>query len=141
VIRFFDTSAFVKRYVEEPGSTMVRTALRSHAVAVARVTLAEAAAAVARAARAGALTEAQRDVILARLPEDFAKLSVVEIRPALVARVPALVVRYPLRAYDAIQLAAAGVIRQTGVSVEMWCADGELAAAAIAEGFRLVTPA
>lgn len=141
MIRFFDTSAFVKRYVEETGSSMVRTALRSHSVVVARVTLAEAAAAVARAARTGALTEAQRDVILARLPEDFTKLSVIEIRPALVARVPGLVVRYPLRAYDAIQLAAAGSVRQTGLAVEMWCADGDLAAAAMAEGFRVVTPA
>jgi predicted nucleic acid-binding protein len=77
VIRFFDTSALVKRYVEEPGSTMVRAALRAHAVVAARVTLAEAAAAVTRAARAGAIAEEQRDVILARLPMDFAKLQVV----------------------------------------------------------------
>ena len=89
MIRFFDTSAFVKRYVGEPGSTMVRAALRNHAVVVARVTLAEAAAAVARAARDGVVTEKQRDVILARLPEDFAKLQVVEVRPALVVMVPA----------------------------------------------------
>jgi hypothetical protein len=140
VIRFFDTSALVKRYVEEPGSSMVRAALRSHAVVVARVTLAEAAAAVARAARAGAVSEAQRDVILARLPEDFAKLQIVEIRPALVARVPAMVARYPLRAYDAIQLASAITVRQTGLAVELWCADGDLLEAAIAEGFRVITP-
>jgi predicted nucleic acid-binding protein len=101
VIRFFDTSALAKRYVEEPGSAMVRAALLRHAVVVARVTLAEVAAAVARAARNGSLTQAQRDTILGRLPADFAKLQVVEIRPALVARVPALVARYPLRAYDA----------------------------------------
>jgi predicted nucleic acid-binding protein len=140
VIRFFDTSALVKRYVEELGSPMVRVALRNHAVVVARITLAEAAAAVARAARAGALTQGQRDVILARLPEDFAKLQVVEVRSALVARVPALVVRYPLRAYDAVQLAAALSVRQTGSAVEMWCADGDLAAAARGEGFHVVTP-
>jgi len=29
VIRFFETSALVKRYVEEPGSAMVRGALRA----------------------------------------------------------------------------------------------------------------
>jgi uncharacterized protein len=141
VIRFFDTSALAKRYVEEPGSAMVRAALLHHAVVVARVTLAEVAAAVARATRNGSLTQAQRDTILGRLPADFAKLQVVEIRPALVARVPALVARYPLRAYDAIQLAAAVGVRRTGLAVEIWCADGDLAAAAVAEGFRLVTPA
>jgi predicted nucleic acid-binding protein len=140
VIRFFDTSALVKRYVEEPGSTMVRAALRAHPVVVARVTLAEAAAAVARAARAGGISGVQRDLILARLPQDFAKLQVVEIRPALVARVPALVARYPLRAYDAIQLAAAITVRQTGSAVELWCADGDLVEAATGEGFRVITP-
>jgi hypothetical protein len=140
VIRFFDTSALVKRYVDEPGSRMVRESLRLHAAVVARVTLAEAAAAVARAARLGAITEDQRDRILARLPEDFAQLQVVEVRPALVARVPTLVVRHPLRAYDAIQLASASVVRQTGIAVEVWCADGDLAAAARTEGFRVVTP-
>lgn len=39
MIRFFDTSALVKRYVGEPGSAMVRAALRAHPVVVARVTL------------------------------------------------------------------------------------------------------
>lgn len=141
MIRFFDTSAFVKRYVEESGSAMVRAALRAHAVVVARVTLAETAAAVARATRLGVISEAQRDVILARLPEDFAKLQVVEIRPALVARVPGIVVRYPLRAYDAIQLAAAITVRQTGLAVELWCADGDLAVSAMSDGFRVILPA
>lgn len=74
------------------------------------------------------------------MPHDFARLSVVEIRPALVARVPELVMRYPLRAYDAIQLAAALTVRQAGASVELWCADGELLQAATAEGLRIVTP-
>lgn len=140
MIRFFDTSALVKRYVEEPGSTMVRVALRAHPVVVARVTLAEAAAAAARAGRLSAITNAQRDAILARLPQDFARLQVIEIRPALVARVLSLVTRYPLRAYDAIQLAAASVVRETGTSVEVWCADGELVEAARGEGFRVITP-
>lgn len=140
MIRFFDTSALVKRYVEEPGSAMVRAALRAHPVTVARVTLAEAAAATARAFRLGALTAEQRDAILSRLPLDFARLSVVEIRPALVARVPDLVARYPLRAYDAIQLAAAITVRQSRSAVELWCADGELRQAAIADGFRVITP-
>lgn len=140
MIRFFDTSALVKRYVDEPGSAMVRASLRTHAVVVARVTLAEAAAAVTRAARSGALSGEQRDVILARLPVDFARMQVVEVRAALVARVLELVVSHPLRAYDAIQLSAAISVRQTGIAVEIWCADGDLAAAARAEGFRVITP-
>jgi len=67
-------------------------------------------------------------------------LQIIEIRPALVARVPDLVTRHPLRAYDAIQLAAATTVRETGTSVEIWCADGELVEAARGEGFRVITP-
>jgi predicted nucleic acid-binding protein len=59
VIRFFDTSAFVKRYVEEPGSAMVRATLREHPVTVARVAMAEAAAAIARAVRLGVIIKSR----------------------------------------------------------------------------------
>jgi predicted nucleic acid-binding protein len=69
--RFFDTSALAKRYVSEPGSAQVRATLRTHAVG-ARITYAELAASVARANRMGAISEAQRDAILARLAADFA---------------------------------------------------------------------
>ena len=140
MIRFFDTSAFVKRYVDEPGSAMVRAALRTHTIAVARATFAEAAAAVARASRLGVMNDAQRDVILDRLPVDFSRLSVIEMRRAVVERVPTLVTRYPLRGYDAIQLASALTLRQTGLAVEVWCADGVLLEAAAAEGCHVVKP-
>ncbi len=140
MIRFFDTSAFVKRYVEEPGSAIVRMTLRSHPATVARATFAEAAAAVARACRLGAMSEMERDVILDRLYVDFSQLSVVEMRRAIVERVPLLVTRYPLRGYDAVQLASALAVRDTGISVELWCTDAILLDAASAEGFRVIKP-
>jgi uncharacterized protein len=140
MIRFFDTSAFVKRYVDEAGSSMVRRALRTDAITVARATFAEAAAAVARATRLGVMSDQQRDMILDRLPADFSRLSVIEMRRAVVERVPILVTRYPLRGYDAIQLASALTLRQTGMAVEMWCADGVLLEAAAAEGCHVVKP-
>lgn len=103
-------------------------------------TSAELAATVARACRMAVITEAQRDVILARIGSDFSKLNIVEIRASLVALVPALVVRHPLRGYDAIQLAAALAVRATGRSVEFWSADATLCQAAVAEGLSMVSP-
>jgi hypothetical protein len=52
------------------------------------------------------VTETNRDAILARVHRDFAQMTVVEVRGAMLARVPALVVRWPLRGYDAVQLVA-----------------------------------
>jgi uncharacterized protein len=114
VTRFFDTSALAKGYMSEPGTTMVRATLRAHAAVVARVTYAELAAAVARASRMGAITEAQRDAVLARLTLDFSRLQVIELRASMLAIVPELVVRHPLRGYDAIQLATALHVRASG---------------------------
>jgi hypothetical protein len=140
VTRFFDTSALAKRYLTEPGSALVRATLRTSPVVVARVTYAELAASVARAARLGAITDDQRDAIFARLRADFTKLEVVEVRASLITLVPELVVRHPLRAYDAIQLAAALTVQKRGPSVEFWSADEVLCGAAVAEGLRVLNP-
>ncbi len=111
--RFFDTSALAKRYISESGSQLVRTTLRAHS---------------------------QRDAIMTRLAGDFARLNIVEIRAALVSLVPDLVLRHPLRGYDAVQLATALTIRASGQSVEFWSADATLCQAAATEGLRIVNP-
>jgi len=137
VIAFLDTSALVKRYVAEAGSTALRTQLRRRTVAVARIAQAELPAALARRAREGTLPETAFESILDRIERDFARLTVVEIRPALVRRVASLVRRHPLRAYDAVQLSAALTLAGRG-AVELWAADGDLLAAARLEGLRTV---
>jgi len=109
-------------------------------VTVARISYAELAATVARLQRAHALSLEERDAILARLDRDFTSMSVVELRTALLDRVPALVVRWPLRGYDAVQLAAALAVRDQGTSVEFWGTDNQLLAAARGEGLRIVRP-
>jgi len=137
VIYFLDTSALVKRYITAPGSAEVRALFRrSRRIAVARIASAELAAAVARQHREGVVAEATRDAILARLHRDFAQMTVVEVRAAMLARVPALVVRWPLRGYDAVQLAAALTLHATGASTTFWSSDGNLVAAALGEGLR-----
>ena len=138
--RFFDTSALAKRYIVEAGSPLVRATLRANEVVVARIAYAELAASIARACRLDAISEPQRDAILSRLAQDFSRLTIVEIRPALVAMVPELVVKHPLRGYDAVQLAAALTVRASGQAVEFWSADATLCDAANAEGLKTVNP-
>ena len=140
MIHYLDTSAFVKRYVHEPGSLAVRALFRRGIVAVARITYAELFSAVARAWHLGVLPEAQRTTIFERIEADFSDLTIVEIRSSILHRVPDLVVRHPLRGYDAVQLAAALAIQERGGSVRFWSADEQLVAAAQAEGLRAVVP-
>ena len=131
----------MKRYVEEPGSASVRRLLRRTRPAVARITYAEVAAAVARAAREDVIDQRHRDTILGRLDGDFASFTVVEIRRATLRMVPALVVQHVLRGYDAVQLAAALMIRREGGAVAFWSTDSDLITAARAEGLHGVVPA
>lgn len=138
MIYFLDTSALVKRYVAEPGSDQVRRLLRRKVdVALARITEAEAYAAIARAVRMNALTDDDRDRAFKQIAEDVAAARVVEIRGAVVNTVRDLVVRWPLRGYDAIQLSCALRLQSESLAVAFWTADGELAHAARGERMRV----
>ena len=136
MIHYLDTSALVKRYVDEAGSASVRSLFRGRQVATVRVAYAELAATFARLVREGHLDEDACDRIVARLDRDFAAMSVVEVRPALLRGVPGLVARRPLRGYDAVHLAAALTVRAGGAAVTLWAADEGLVGAARAEGLR-----
>jgi predicted nucleic acid-binding protein len=138
MIYFLDTSALVKRYVTEPGSDQVRRLLgRKVDIAVARITEAEAYAAIARAVRMNILEDDDRDRAFKQIAEDVAAARVVEIRRSVVSAVRDLVVRWPLRGYDAIQLSCALRLQSENLAVTFWCADDELANAARGEGMRV----
>lgn len=139
MIAFLDTSAFACRYLPERGSNVVRALFRGQRdLSAARVAYVELAAAVARAAREGKISDAQRDAVIARLPTDFADLEVVvEPTRGLWGRSVELVLAHGLRAYDAMQLAAFLQLRARSAA-ELWASDGQLLAAARAEGVKVV---
>jgi hypothetical protein len=141
VIHFLDTSALAKRYVREPGSATMWPALRRGTIVVARITYAELLATLARSCREGVISESQRAAAFARVEEDFRELTVIEIRAAVLRRVAELVVRHPLRGYDAVQLAAALAVKDQGGSIQFWSADDRLVAVARQEGLRVAVPA
>jgi predicted nucleic acid-binding protein len=138
LIAFLDTSAYARRYLPQAGSEKIRTLMRSRrAVAVSRLAFAETCAAIARAHRERAISLETRDEIIARLPDDFAELDVIEPRRQVIEHVAVLVKTHPLRAYDAMQLASCLHLRSRAAT-ELWCADGDLSAAARAEGLKTV---
>jgi len=141
MIHYLDTSALVKRYVQEPGTAAVRALFRRGVhLATARTAHPELVATLARLCRAGDLSPKTRDGIFARVESDLSAMTIVEIRPALLRRIPPLVLRRPLRGFDAIHLAAALALRDQGVAVDFWVADTKLADAAREEGLRAIEP-
>ena len=72
---FFDSTAIVKRYVNEPGSLWVRQILRpaaQNSIHVARITGIEVISALVRRGRAGSLSPASLGSVVARFRHEFA---------------------------------------------------------------------
>jgi predicted nucleic acid-binding protein len=135
VTRYFDASALAKRYVLETGSTTVRLLLASGSAATSRLSDVEVSSAIVRRAREGAFTTDERDRMLAALQHDVPALAMVELTPEITADARTLLLRYPLRAGDAVQLASALYLqRQLARPVPFVACDRRLVLAAHAEG-------
>jgi len=146
---FLDSSAVIKRYVLEQGTSWVRaltTPSAGNTTIVARLTQAEIASGVWRRMREG--TVAPRIARAIRLLVDRHTLReylVIELTASIVYRAEDVLERRPLRAYDALQLASAleGNARLTkgGLSPLVFvAADRRLLAAASAEGLAVDDP-
>jgi predicted nucleic acid-binding protein len=106
LIRYFDASALVKRYVEEDHSETVRKLLSSGMVATSRLSEVEMVSALARRCREGAFPESERDRILQQIPHDFETFYVIEIVREVTKLTYSLLRKHRLRAGDALQLAS-----------------------------------
>ncbi|MEG4381683.1 type II toxin-antitoxin system VapC family toxin [Microcoleus sp. M2_C5] len=110
-IYFLDSSALIKRYVVEIGSPWIKTLTDSqtgNSLLLVRITWVEVLSAFARRQREGGITAAEVAALIAKFRSEFnSRYRVIEVDLALVERAGELIVQYPLRAYDAVQLAAA----------------------------------
>jgi predicted nucleic acid-binding protein len=146
---FLDSSAVVKYYVQEPGSSVVeRLFLNTPAdqVYVAVVTGAEVVAALKRTERTGVLTSEQADAAIERFSAMWqTQLMIVEVDTTIVEVAMQLARRHDVRGYDAVQLACAVDLARSateaGDTVVLWSSDLELLAAARAEGIQTFNPA
>jgi predicted nucleic acid-binding protein len=141
---FLDTSALVKRYVQETGTGWIQ-ALTSptagHTHFIVRITQVETVAAVTRRERGGHIAPADATRALADFQHDCAhQYLIVEITAGLVAHAVTLARRHALRGYDAVQLAGALEVQSTLPDLVLVSADAELNAAAMSEGLPVEDP-
>jgi predicted nucleic acid-binding protein len=145
----FDTSALIKRHLREPGSTWVRSLIRakaSHTIYLARITAVEVYAAITRRQRGGTLSPSQAGAILGHFRRHLTRrYRIVEMTPPLLADAMLLARTHGLRAYDAVQLAAALEVDRSFQTAGLGpftlvSADQELNIAAAAEGLLVEDP-
>ena len=137
MIRYFDSSALAKRYLDEPGSESVARWLEGGSKATSRITGVEVASAVARRIRGGRLAPAEADILAPAFDEDTRGLLFVEVSDTVVRKARTLVFLHSLRAADALHLASALHLRErSGRPVVLVSWDADLLRAARAEGLR-----
>lgn len=140
-MRFWDSSALVPLLAKEPRTREVQAALvRDGEVIVWWATRVECASAVARLEREGVLTASGMATCLQRLDEVAAAWA--EVMPCDEIRETArrLLLTYPLRAADALQLGAAWLAAERRpASMTFATFDDRLRDAARREGFAIET--
>ena len=138
MIAYFDTSAIIPLLIDEPLSDLAhRLWRRASWIATSRISYVEARSGLARACRMGRISPGElRDAvaILERVERQFFHM---EITPDLVTNAGRLAEEMALRAYDAIQLAAAVALDIDDLVVVS--GDRQLAAAAQSLGLASIS--
>lgn len=143
MILYLDTSALAKLFIAEPGSQQDAAAVGSSlAAATHRLAYVEMVATLAKAVRTGRIESSTLELRLREIEDRWASLEVVEATEALVRRAAGLAIRYGLRSYDSVHLAAALAVRETlgeTVAYRFAATDGRLNDAARRAGLPLLT--
>lgn len=142
---FVDSSALVKRYIQETGTAWVRGLTHRGAgnpIFLPRITIVEVTAAVARRRGGRTITPTQASAFLSRFRKHVAgRYTILEITPGLLDDTSTLANRYELRAYDSVQLAVARELNRVSQGgIALISADSELNTAATAEGLTVDDP-
>ncbi len=147
---FFDSSAIVKRYVNETGTPWVISTTDPAAgarVYVTAITGVEVVSAITRRlVNAKNISQADAAAALASFRRDFSsEYRVITVSDPVIARAMVLAERYARRGYDAVQLAAAVEMNDRRLSLGapplmMIASDMNLLEAAIAEGLTVDDP-
>ncbi len=138
---YFDTSALVKRYHVEKGTSHLDLVFAEPDATfiIASITIAEFTAAIARRLAEGEITREALLRILSKFSEDvIAEFWILDIERHHIHDAQQLILRYGLRTLDAIQLALLLVAKT--LSPVFLCSDARLLEAARGEGITVRDP-
>jgi len=105
---FFDSSAFAKRYIEEPGSDKVEDlCAQATLLGVSLICLPEVISGLCRLSRDSILTKNQYEVTRRALLKDFEDITVCNITPAVIGQTIHILETNTLRTLDALHIGCA----------------------------------
>lgn len=132
----FDSSAFVKLLVEEPGSELAEQVWNeADTIAASRLALPEVSAALSAARRAGRLNESSERKARRAWSTYWDAADVIELTGAIAHEASRLAARLVLGGADAVHLASALALRSRESILVSW--DRRLSTAALAAGLSV----
>lgn len=143
---FLDSSALVKRYVPETGSGWIQTLTDISAqnlLIIVRITWVEVLSALSCRQREGSLTHEDLSLVIQQFRFDLnTQYQIIELDQFVIGQAGQLVTQFPLRAYDAIQIAS-GLRTHSALvapSLIFLTADAQLLVIAQSAGFTVDNP-
>jgi predicted nucleic acid-binding protein len=112
-LAYFDTSALVKIYIHEAGSSRVRGLLTSYEFLSSAITPIELHSAVQRRRRQDEITQPNYNSIVSRFAKDRSYWQLVEVVPQILSKAEELVKTANVRTLDAIHIASAIIIQDS----------------------------
>jgi predicted nucleic acid-binding protein len=143
---YLETSALVKLYIREAGTEqLLRLVTRrsNHQFAVLTITQVEFRSALRKRERAGDIDNSLATNLVNRFDRHFATKFLRQVlNDSVLETATKLIDRYPLRAYDAVQLAGCLTLKATSGrdNPVFVCSDHQLLEAAACEGLSSVDP-
>ena len=105
---YLDTSALIKRFVNEKGSPLVQSLLQQpEGVATAKIAYAEIFAGLARKLREGHIPKTLHALACRQFERDWPAYLRVDLQDNVLFLARDLIQRHPLRGFDAVHLASA----------------------------------
>lgn len=109
---FFDSSAFVKRYIREPGSdSVIDWSERAQEIVLSAVAVPEIVSAFCRLRRENKITDIQYRQLKSALMADIEDVALCDLTPAVLAQAVIQLENHTLRGMDAIHIASAVVLK------------------------------
>jgi uncharacterized protein len=148
-VYFVDSSALVKRYINETGSQWILNLCdpaSNHDIVIAAIAGVEITAAITRRARGGSIDSVDAAALCHQFRVDLeTEYQVIDISDRIIAAAMNLAQAQVWRGYDAVQLAAACAVNSLCIEnnlplVTLVSADNELNEAAIREGLKVENP-
>ena len=143
MIYYLDSSAFVKRYAAESGSSKVAALIEGdHKIAISWLAIPETLSAITRRAKGGSMRAEELAAIRDQINRDIQRFLIVEVAGAPVDGIETLIARHALRGADSIHLSTALWLgKATKTPIIFVASDNELLSAARSDRLETYNPA